>query len=228
MTKGDRGGRPRGRLTRERVLLAAVAMADKDGVEALSMRRLGQKLGIEAMSLYNHVATKSDLIDGMVDLAFGEIDLPASGLDWTTAMRQRAMSARAVLRRHPWAIALMESRSRPGPANLRHHDAVLGSLRSAGFSGLAATRAYNLVNSYVYGFALQEVSLPVATPERLRAVGEAIFQQIRPDDYPHLAAVAADLMRAGFVYADEFEGGLELILDSIGSVVAKPRTTRRR
>src|SRR3954465_7138723 len=121
-------------ISRDRVLKAAVGLADEIGIESLSMRKLGQALGVEAMSLYNHVANKDDLLDGMVDVVFGEIGLPSSATDWKTAMRQRALSAREVLARHSWAIGLMESRSRPGPATLRHHDAVLGCLRGASFS----------------------------------------------------------------------------------------------
>src|SRR5262245_12466733 len=121
-------------LTRDRVLRAAVALADQDGMSSLSMRKLGEAVGVEAMSLYNHVASKSDLLDGMIDIVFSEIDLPPADVGWRTAMRQRAISARQVLRRHRWAIGLMESRTSPGPATLHHHDAVLGCLRQAGFS----------------------------------------------------------------------------------------------
>src|SRR5689334_19641693 len=120
-------------LSRERILRTALDFADRHGIEALSMRKLGQEFGVDAMMLYRHVANKDDLLDGMVDVVFGEIGLPPSGGDWRTAMRQRAVAARTALSRHPWAIGLMESRSRPGPATLRHHDAVLGSLREAGF-----------------------------------------------------------------------------------------------
>src|SRR5690349_24879489 len=114
--------------TRERVLCAAVAFADKHGIGSLSMRKLGETVGVEAMSLYNHVANKTDLLDGMVDLVFGEIDMPSDATDWKVAMRRRAQSVRAVLARHRWAIGLMESRTTPGAQTLRHHDAVLGTL----------------------------------------------------------------------------------------------------
>src|SRR5437867_8063557 len=128
-------------LSRERVLRAAVAFADESGIASLTMRKLGEALGVEAMSLYNHVANKGDLLDGMIDIVFSEIDLPSRGADWKTAMRQRGVSARRVLSRHPWAIGLMESRSSPGPATLRHHDAVIGRLREAGFSIALAAHA---------------------------------------------------------------------------------------
>src|SRR5687767_3202180 len=154
------GATTRGRLSRERVLAAAVVLADAGGIEALTMRRLGEELGVEAMSLYNHVANKDDLLDGMVDLVFAEIGLPAGGPDWRAAMHRRAVSAREVLARHRWAIGLMESRTSPGAATLRHHDAVIGSLRAGGFTVAMAAHAFSLLDSYVYGFALQEASLP--------------------------------------------------------------------
>ena len=125
---------PRLPWTRERVLRAAIDLADERGIESLSMRRLSQELGGAPMSLYNHVANKEDLLDGMIDVVFSEIELPSEEGSWKTAMRQRAISIRTVMSRHPWAIGLMESRTSPGPATLRHHDAVIGSLRDAGFS----------------------------------------------------------------------------------------------
>src|SRR5579862_8977392 len=143
-------------LSRDRVLLAAVAFADEHGIASLSMRKLGDVLGVEAMSLYNHVANKDQLLDGMVDVVFGEIDLPAGGADWKTAMRERAQSARQALGRHPWAIAQMSTRTSPGPATLRHHDAVIGALRTAGFSIAMTAHAFSAIDSYIYGFALQE------------------------------------------------------------------------
>src|SRR2546423_10676582 len=147
-------------LNRERVLQTALAFADEQGLGSLSMRKLGEAVGVEAMSLYNHVANKSELLDGMVDLVFGEIGLPPSGTKWKAAMRQRAISARQVLSRRRWAIGLMESRRSPGPATLRHHDAVIGCFREAGFSIAMAAHAFSLLDSYIYGFALQEAGLP--------------------------------------------------------------------
>jgi AcrR family transcriptional regulator len=209
----------RTRLARERVLLAAVALADEGGFAGLSMRKLGQQLGVEAMSLYNHVANKDDLLDGMVDVVFGEIGLPQSCDDWKTAMRQRAVSARAVLARHPWAIGLMESRSRPGPATLRHHDAVIGCLRGAGFSIAMAAHAYSLLDSYIYGFALQQASLPFKTSEETIEVAADILGQFPTDEYPHLAEMAVQhIMQPGYDYAHEFGFGLDLILDGLERV----------
>src|SRR5215472_14914230 len=151
-------------LSRERVLAAAVALADQGGISSVSMRKLGEALGVEAMSLYNHVASKSALLDGMIDIVFSEVELP-SGDDWKAAMRRRAISARRALRRHRWAIGLMESRTSPGPATLLHHDAVLGCLRRGGFSIEMTAHAASLPDSYIYGFALQEAALPFDSGE---------------------------------------------------------------
>jgi len=214
-TTGRRRAGRRARLSRERVLQAAMDLADEGGLEALTMQNIARRLGAEAMSLYRHVRNKEDILAGLVDRVFGEIELAPPGTDWKAAMRLRAISAREVLSRHPWAIGLLESARQPGPADLRHHDAVLGLLRDAGFSSLMATHAYNLLDSYIYGFALQERTLPVATPEALAEFGEAFIGQLPGDEYPHLKAVASELMAIGFDYADEFEFGLDLILDGL-------------
>jgi AcrR family transcriptional regulator len=217
-----RPGRP-ARLSREGVLRAALAVADEGGLDALTMQRVGEAVGAEAMSLYRHVRNKEDLLDGVVDLVFAEIELPPTDTDWKTAMRARAVSARDVLRRHPWAIGLMESRAAPGPANLRHHDAVLGVLFGAGFSSAMATHAYNLVDSFVYGFALQERGMPFGSPEEMQAMGDSMFQGDAADAYPHLREVAVDLIASRFSYADEFDFGLDLILDGIEGRAAADR-----
>lgn len=207
---------PRVRLTRERILLAALDLADTSGVDSLSMRKLGQALGVEAMSLYNHVANKDDLLNGLIDLVFAEIGLPLDSEDWKTAMCRRAISAREVLARHRWAIGLMESRTRPGPATLRHHDAVLRCLREAGFSIALAAHAYSALDSYVYGFALQQASLPINKPEEIVEVAETFLRHFPVDAYPHLAEMAIEhVMLPGYDYADEFEYGLDLILDGL-------------
>jgi AcrR family transcriptional regulator len=206
----------RGQLSRERVLEAAVALADRTGVESLSMRKLGEAVGVEAMSLYNHVASKEDLLDGMIDVVFAEIELPSGGLDWRTAMRRRAVSARAALSRHRWAIGLMESRASPGPATLRQHDAVLGCLRAAGFSMSLTAHAFSAIDSYVYGFALQEKGLALETPEQTAELAEAILARFPVDAYPHLAAFTAEhVLQPGYDYGAEFEFGLDLILDGL-------------
>jgi AcrR family transcriptional regulator len=207
---------PRTPLTSERVLQAAVALADREGVGSLSMRRLAKELGVEAMSLYHHVPGKQALLDGMVDLVFGEIELPAADDDWRAAMRRRAVSAREVLARHPWAIALMESRRTPGPANLRHHDAVLGCLRRAGFPVALTAHAYSILDAYVYGFALQEASLPFGTAEETAEVAGEIFDAFVAEAYPHLTELAVEhVLQPGYDYGDEYAFGLELILDGL-------------
>jgi AcrR family transcriptional regulator len=201
------------------VLRSAVKVADRDGIEALSMRRLGQELSVEAMSLYNHVRNKEEILDGLVDAVFSEIAIPATDADWIAAMRQRAISARQVLKRHPWALGLMESRTRPGPANLRHHDSVLAALRKAGFSVDMAAHAYSLLDSYIYGFTLNELSLPLDTQEAVAGVAEQILEQSPASAYPYLAEMAADIvMKPGYDYGDEFEYGLDVILDGLKEI----------
>jgi AcrR family transcriptional regulator len=203
-------------LNRDRVLQAAVTLADDNGIGTLSMRKLGETLGVEAMSLYNHVASKDDLLDGMVDIVFGEIDLPPEQTPWRHAIRQRANSARDVLRRHQWAIGLMESRSTPGPATLRHHDAVLGCLRAAGFSIELTAHAYSLLDSYVYGFALQEASLPFDTADGVPEIADHFVA----NDYPHLAELATEhVLQPNYDYGAEFLIGLDLILDGLERAV---------
>ncbi|MGZ4567522.1 MAG: TetR/AcrR family transcriptional regulator C-terminal domain-containing protein, partial [Blastococcus sp.] len=162
-------------LSRERVLRAAVALADTGGIESLTMRKLGLELGVEAMSLYNHIAGKDALLDAMIDSVFGEIDLPTDGIGWREAMRRRAISARAAMKRHRWAIGLMESRTSPGPTTLRHHDTVIGTLRGAGFTVAMAAHAFSALDAYIYGFALQEASLPFATAEETAEVAQGMM-----------------------------------------------------
>jgi AcrR family transcriptional regulator len=205
----------RGTLSRERVLDAALVLADAGGLESLTMHAIGRRLGVQAMSLYRHVEDKADLLDGLVDLVVSEIEMPMSSADWKAAMRQRATSARQVFVRHPWAIGLVESRRRMGVVTLRHHEWVLGVLMGAGFSPVMAARAYNLLDSYVYGFALQEPSLTYGSPEEHAEVGQATLRQVLPDEYPHLARVAREFIEAGSEYGEGFEFGLELILDGI-------------
>jgi AcrR family transcriptional regulator len=197
------------------VLQAAVALADEVGLEAFSMRPLAQELGVVPMALYKHVANKEDLLDGMVDIVFSEIELPSADLDWRSAMRNRAMSTREALKRHNWAIGLMESRH-PGPANLRNHNAVMGCLREAGFSFEMAVHAYSVQDAYMYGFALQEQDLGFETPQ---SAGEAAKKRADTigalDDYPYLAEVVTKLPETGYDNAVEFAWGLDLILDGL-------------
>lgn len=207
-------------LNRQRALSTAVALADAEGIGSFTMRRLAQELGIEAMSLYHHVANKDDILDGMVDMVFSEIELPSDGTDWKTAMRQRARSARAALTLHPWAMNIMESRSSPGPATLRHHDAVIGSCRKAGFSVEMAAHAFSLIDSYIYGFVLQEVNLPFDDTDNLEEVVESMMLPFSADDYPHLVELTTEhILQPGYSYVNEFEYGLCLILDSLEAQV---------
>ena len=209
-------GQPRLPLSRERVLRTAIELADRDGIESLSMRKLGRELGVEAMSLYNHVANKDDLLDGLADIMVGEIEVPSGGDDWKAAMRRRAISARGVLLRHPWASALIESRTNSSPTRMRYPDAVLGSLRRAGFSIPMAIHAFIALDSYIYGFAVQEGNLPSGSPEELAAVGELMLRDLPAGEYPYLHEVLADhVLEFGFDYAGEFEFGLDLILDGL-------------
>jgi len=206
-------------------LRAALSLADRDGIDSLSMRKLGQEVGVEAMSLYNHVRNKDDMLNGMVDAVFREIELPDGGLDWRTAMRQRAIAARQVLLRHPWAIGLLESRTQPGPATLRHHDAVLGSLRRAGFSIEMAAHAYSVLDGYIYGFTLTELTLPFGTSEEVAELGAKMLRAFPTDEYPNLAEMIQHAMKPGYSYEDEFEFGLDLILDGLSSRSYSPRRT---
>jgi AcrR family transcriptional regulator len=204
-------------LSRERVLKAALELADGGGFHSLSMRKVAAKLRVEAMSLYNHVANKEDLIDGLVDIVFSEIEVPEPGsVDWRTAMRSRALSVRAALQRHRWAVGLMEGRMSPGPANIANHNAVMGCLREGGFEFRDAVHAYSVMDAYIYGFALQERGLPFDTPEETAKVMREQRQNVPSmDDYPYLVETAAELEKAGYDYDVEFLFGLDLILDGI-------------
>jgi AcrR family transcriptional regulator len=207
---------PRKRLSRERVLEAAIAHADRGGLEALTMRTLAEMLEVAPMALYRHVANKDDLIDAMVDVVFSEIGVPAGGGDWKTAMRRRALSVRDALTRHPWAIGQMESRRTPGPANLRHHDAVIGRLRAAGFDVGQAAHVYSLLDSYIYGFALTKKNLPFETSEEVGEVAESMLQPYPATEYPNLVEFLYEhVMKPGYDYGDEFEYGLDVILDGL-------------
>jgi AcrR family transcriptional regulator len=202
-------------LSRERVLDAAIKLVDQGGLGSLSMRKLGQELGVEAMALYYHFANKDEVIDGIVDIVFSEIELPTDGTGWKAAMRQRAISMRDVLLRHRWAINLMESRRNAGPANLRHHDAVIGNLRAAGFENVMVARAYSLLDAYIYGFALTKINLPFDASEEVAEVAQGMLQRFPVNEYPNLVAYIAEHLKPGYDYGDEFEYGLDLILDGL-------------
>ena len=203
-------------LSKQRVVVEAIRLADREGVDGLSMRRLAGALGAGAMSLYHYVANKEELLDAMVDIVFEEIELAPEETDWQSAMRRRAVSARQVLARHPWAIGLMESRTSAGPANLRHHEAVTACLRRAGFSVVMATHANWLLDSYVYGFALQEASLPFDTTADFANMTQDVYlPQLPVDEFPFLNESAAALLADGYDPAGEFVFGLDLVLAAL-------------
>jgi AcrR family transcriptional regulator len=210
-------------------------IADKGGVEALTMRKLADTLGVEAMSLYHHFASKDESLDGMIDVVFGEIDLPAGRTGWRNAMRRRAISAREVLLRHPWAISLLESRSNPGFATLRHHDAVIGSLRKGGFSVAMAAHAFSVLDSYIYGFTMQELNLPFQNTVELEDMAGRIMGQHAAAELPHLTEMIVEYtLKPGYAYGNEFEFGVRgrrrptLRLDVPARVSAHhPRRARR-
>src|SRR5919206_4771483 len=208
----------RAQLSRERVLETAVAFADRHGLEALSMRKLGEELGASAMSAYYYFPNKDRLIDGMVDVVFGEIEPPSLELDWKTAMRRRALSTRDALNRHRWAVGHMEGRTEHGPANLRLHDAVLGCLRAAGFSIEMTVHAYSVQDAYIYGFALLDRDMSSETPDDFAAEAQRQMRDYEAvlGDYPHLVEVVGGYVaKAGYDYDTEFAFGLDLILDGL-------------
>lgn len=203
-------------LSKQRVVAEAIRLADSEGVHGLSMRRLATALDAGAMSLYHYVANKEELLDAMIDSVFEEIELPGDENDWQSVIRRRAISVRQVLARHPWAIGLLESRTSPGPANLRHHEAVTACLRKAGFPVLMATHANWLLDSYVYGFALQETRLPFDTPDEFAGMAEDVYlPQLPLNEFPYLNESAAALVAAGYDPAEEFMFGLDLVLDAL-------------
>ena len=185
------------------------------------MRKLGDALGVEAMSLYNYFASKDELLAGLIDIVFSEIEVPRQG-GWRSAMRRRAISALAALSRHRWAVGLMESSTRPGPANLGHHEAVLKRLREAGFSLAQTAHAYSALDSYTYGFAQQLIGLPFDTGEQAGEVADQILRQNIGTDYPYLQEFATEhIAKPGYSYSKEFEFGLDLILDGLSGALEK-------
>ena len=203
-------------LNRERVLRAAVVLADERGIESLKMRELGLRLGVEAMSLYNHVANKDDILDGMVDLVVSEIDLPPDAVGWREAMRRRAISAQAVFSRHPWASALIDSRESSGPARLHYFDWMLGTLRRAGFTVEMTAHAFSVLDSYIYGFGRQQLNMSAGPDVKPEEIAEIFLQGIPADEYPHLREMVVEYaMKAGYDESADFEFGLDLILDGL-------------
>ena len=227
MARSETATTARAPLSRERVLQTAVALAVRDGIESLSMRKLADELGAGAMSLYHYVPNKADLLAGMVDIVFSEIELTSTAVDWRTALRRRAIATREVLNRHRWAVGLMESRTTPGPASYALHNAVLGCLREGGFSIELTIKAYSVMDSYIYGFALQEKNLPFDDAEGGAAVAQEQVRQFAEqaqeqqsaalaEEFPYLAeVVAGHVAKVGFDFAAAVEYGLDLILDAL-------------
>ena len=201
-------------MTRERVLQAAIHLADKEGIESVSMRKLAQQLGVEAMSLYNHVANKDDVLDGMADLVVAKIELPEPGGDWKKAIRKRAHSAHEVLLRHPWASMLIVSRLNIGPAMLRYVNATLGCLREAGFSYQLADRAWNAIDSHIYGFTLQELNFPLERSDYASAA-RGFLPMLPAEQYPYMRELTQLVADGAHQGVHQFEFGLELLLDGL-------------
>ncbi|HRY09476.1 MAG: TetR/AcrR family transcriptional regulator [Actinobacteria bacterium] len=202
-------------LTRARILAAATAVADAKGLSALTMRALADDLGTAPMAVYHHLAGKEEILDGLVEKIFEEIDDPVPGGPWREEITRRCTSARAVLHEHPWAVSVMESRVSPGPNNLRHHDAVIGTFRRAGFSVTLTAHAYALIDSYVYGFAVQEAMLPV-DGGGIGELASDIMGTLPADEYPHFAELVVEhVVRPGYDFGDEFDFGLNLVLDGL-------------
>jgi AcrR family transcriptional regulator len=215
-TAGSDAAAGRVALSRDRVLQGAVAVADAGGIAALTIRSLAAELGVKPMSVYHYVANKDEILDGIVDLVFSEFELPVAGGDWRQEMRRRAGSARQVLRRHPWATVLLQSRLNAGPATLRHHNAIIGALRGAGFTVEQTAHAFALIDSYLYGFAMSETALPIHGPESVADLAEQMVQQFPVDEYPHLFEFTTQhIMQPGYDFGAEFDFGLDLILDAL-------------
>jgi AcrR family transcriptional regulator len=212
-------------VSRGRALAHAVVVADGEGIEAVTMRRLARELGVEAASLYHHVTGKDEILDGLVDLVSAEIELPSHTDDWRPAIRQRAHNTRAVLREHPWAVALMASRTTPGPATLRLLEAGIRCFREGGFSVQQAAHAISAVDSYVHGFVLQEVNLPFRDEAGLAEMTGAILEQFPAADFPYLFELTIEhVLQPGYSYGQEFDVGLEVVLDGVAARLDPPRS----
>ena len=209
------------RLSADRVLDGAVELADQIGADALTIRKLAESLDTKPMTIYHHVPNKEAIIDGMVDRVFAEITLPPTDQDWRSAILVRCRSMRSVLARHSWAAPLMESRTSPGPATLAHHDAVLGCLRRANFSIPVTGHAYATIDSFMYGFALQEAALPATGGEEMAELAGDIVEQMPVELYPYLTEFTIEhALQPGYDFKNEFEVGINLILDGIERLAA--------
>jgi AcrR family transcriptional regulator len=209
-------------VNRERALERALAVADTEGIEAVTMRRLARELGVEAASLYHHVRGKGEILDGLVDLVAAEIQVPAPSGDWRDAIRRRAQNTRAVLLQHPWAVSLMASRTTPGPATLGLLEAGIAALRQGGFSVMLAAHAISAVDSYVHGFVLQEVNLPFRDESELAAMTGAIMEQFPASDYPYLFQLTIEhVLQPGYAYGNEFASGFEIVLNGVAASLSQ-------
>jgi len=209
-------------LSRERVLTCAVELADESGISALTIRSLAQSMGTKPMSLYYYVANKDEILDGIVDMVFSEVQLPSPSGNWRAEMHDRAHAMRAALTRHPWAVGLLESRSSPGPATLRHHEATLATLRAAGFSVQLTAHAYAALDSYIYGFALQEAALPFEGRDTAAEITTPIMERFSTGEYPRMVEIAVEhVLKPGYDFGDEFDFGLNLILDGLSRLMGE-------
>ena len=210
-------------LNKDRVLRAALAIADSGGITSLTIRSLAKELGVKPMAVYHHVTNKDEILDGLVDLVFAEIELPSPAGEWRQEISKRAHSARRVLSRHPWSIALLESRTSPGPATLRHHDSNIATLRAGGFTIAQTAHAYALLDAFIYGFAVQEASLPFEGPDGAAEFAEPIMALMGSGEYPHLVELATEhALQPGYDFADEFDFGLDLVLDGLARLLDDP------
>ncbi len=204
-----------GPLSREAIVAAAMALADADGVAKLSMRAVARTLGVEAMSLYHHIPNKEAILDAMVDEVFAEIHTPVAGGDWRAELRHRCVSARAALKRHPWAVGLMDSRRNAGYETLKDHDAVLGCLFEAGFSLTLAGHAFATIDAYLYGFMVQDLEMPFEEESELEEIATAMLAGL-PEEFTHLRRFTLEhALQPGYDFGNEFGYGLDLVLDSL-------------
>ncbi|HEX7309872.1 MAG TPA: TetR/AcrR family transcriptional regulator C-terminal domain-containing protein [Gaiellaceae bacterium] len=201
-------------LSRERVLTAAIALADESGIESLSMRKLAERLGVEAMSLYNHIANKNDLLEGIVEAVAGEIVTPADEVDWKKAIHEVAISAHETLLRHPWASGLWMGTG-PGPARMRYGDSLLGAFRGAGFSKDLTYHAYHIVESYVLGFTTQVLNFRSVDESQFEDVVAAFIRGDYAEEFPHFTEHALQHMEPIEDGVNAVELGLDLILDGL-------------
>lgn len=207
------GTTKRAPLNARRILEAAVALADTIGIDSFTIRKLATALDTAPMTIYHHVRSKEELIDGMVEIVFDEIGKPPEELDWKEAIRIRCHSAREVLGRHRWAAPLMESRTSPGPANLAHHDAVIACLRRGGLSLQLTAHAYAILDSFVYGFAFEEATLPGSDSAELTRIAQEMSLDLQLEHYPALAEfTAGHVLQPSYNFGDSFAFGLDLII----------------